>query len=354
MTHFLITGHTGFKGSWLTSLLVQMGHKVSGLALDPESPSLFEACGLHTRYVYDVRCDIRDRQATQRTIAQIQPDVMVHLAAQPLVLKSFEEPRRTIETNVNGTLNVLEAVSLTESIRASLIVTTDKVYRKSPSRRTFSEGDPLGGDDPYSASKAMADIATRSWVLSFPSPPTAIARAGNVIGGGDYGRDRLIPDIVAAFAQGTEVQLRFPSAVRPWQHVLDCLGGYLVLIDALLSGSIDAPGEAWNVGPDDGHYATVEELTEIAFRMWGTSQRWSIDPTHGPTENSWLALNSDKLRSALGWSGRLDLEEATAWTIEWYQRVFRGEDPTTVTTRQVAAYLEKLHIDLDRLSTESA
>ncbi len=244
--HYLITGHTGFKGPWLVLLLLSRGHQVSGLALNPDDGSLFQRAGLTEHLVSDFRVDIRDAEATAAAVKAAAPDVVVHMAAQSLVRESYRNPRYTYETNAIGTLNVLEAVGATPSVRAHVVITTDKVYRNVDQEAGYVETDPLGGDDPYSASKAMADLLAQSWIRSFPGVPTAIARGGNVIGGGDVSHDRLLPDLVAAYADGRAPQLRFPRAVRPWQHVLDCLNGYLVLADALLTGS--GLGQ-WNFGP---------------------------------------------------------------------------------------------------------
>ncbi|MFZ4497882.1 MAG: CDP-glucose 4,6-dehydratase, partial [Candidatus Nanopelagicales bacterium] len=229
--HYLVTGHTGFKGAWMTMWLTSQGHQVSGLALDPEPGALFETAKLHPLLAHDIRADIRDSANVMDALRVTAPDVVIHLAAQPLVRESYLNPRWTFETNVMGTMNVLEAVQQTPSVKTQLIITTDKVYRNVNQVAGYVEPDPLGGDDPYSASKAMADLLTHSWVTSFGGPPTAVARAGNVIGGGDVCKDRLIPDVIAALASGKAPVLRYPNAVRPWQHVLDCINGYLMLVD---------------------------------------------------------------------------------------------------------------------------
>jgi len=214
--HYLITGHTGFKGAWLTIWLESLGHEVSGISLDPLSGSLFETANLSDLLANDFRLDIRDAPAVRATISKTSPDVVFHMAAQPLVRESYKDPRGTFETNVMGTLNVLEAVSATPSVKAHVVITTDKVYRNVNQVAGYKETDPLGGDDPYSASKAMADILTHSWVTSFGGPPTAIARAGNVIGGGDVSPDRLLPDLLTSYSAGIAPTLRYPEAVRPW------------------------------------------------------------------------------------------------------------------------------------------
>jgi CDP-glucose 4,6-dehydratase len=334
--HYLVTGHTGFKGAWLTMMLSELGHMVSGIALDPEPESLFESANVSELLQSDFRQDIRDGDALAKTVRSCSPDVVMHLAAQPIVRESYIDPRGTVETNVIGTMNVLDAVRGTTSVQAQVIVTTDKVYRNSNQRAGYVESDPLGGHDPYSASKAMADILTESWVLSFEGPPTATARAGNVIGGGDMSADRLLPDLVRAFRSGDVACLRYPDAVRPWQHVLDCLNGYLDLANALLAGGGQG---AWNFGPGDQGLVTVGNLANSVAEMWGTSARW--EATHGqePHEATLLALDSHRAESELGWRNHLDYSDAVAWTVSWYQRVCAGEAPRQVTQEQIAAFI---------------
>ena len=333
--HFLVTGHTGFKGPWLTLLLLSRGHQVSGLALDPEQGSLFERAGLARRLVSDLRVDIRDAAATADAVRSIAPDVVVHMAAQSLVRESYRAPRYTYESNVMGTLNVLEAVAATPSVRAHVVLTTDKVYRNVNQEAGYVESDPLGGGDPYSASKAMADLLTQSWIRSFPGSPTAIARAGNVIGGGDVSRDRLLPDLVAAYAVGRAPLLRFPGAVRPWQHVLDCLNGYLTLADALLDGS--GLGE-WNFGPGRDAFVEVGEVATLSAELWGGGAHWDRQPGDHPHEANLLALDSTKAQRELGWRNRLGFGDAVTWTIDWARRVHDGADPLAVTQKQIDAF----------------
>ena len=331
--HYLVTGHTGFKGTWLTLLLVGRGHRVTGLALDPAEGSLFRRTGLADRLVSDFRVDIRDTEATAAAMSTAAPDVVVHMAAQSLVRESYRNPRYTYETNAIGTLNVLEAVAATPSVRAHVVVTTDKVYRNIDQEAGYVETDPLGGDDPYSASKAMADLLAQSWIRSFPGSATAIARAGNVIGGGDIGR--LLPDLTAAYARGQVPRLRFPRAVRPWQHVLDCLNGYLTLVDALLDGS--GRGQ-WNFGPGRDSFVEVGQVATLAAELWGGGARWDIDDRDHPHEANLLALDSSKAQRELGWHNRLGFRDALEWTIDWEQRVHAGGDPLTVTREQIAAF----------------
>lgn len=333
--HYLITGHTGFKGPWLILLLLSRGHRVSGLALDPDGGSLFERAELAGKLVSDLRVDIRDTEATTSAVQQAAPDVVIHMAAQSLVRESYREPRVTYETNAMGTLNVLEAVAATPAVRAHVVLTTDKVYRNVNKEAGYVETDPLGGDDPYSASKAMADLLTQSWIRSFPGSPTAIARAGNVIGGGDVSHERLMPDLATAYANGNAPLLRFPKAVRPWQHVLDCLNGYLTLADALLAGA--GLGE-WNFGPGRDSFVEVGEVATLVADRWGGGAHWEHQPGYHPHEANLLALDSAKAHRELGWRNRLGFRDAVTWTVDWYRRVHDGEDPLSVTQEQIAAF----------------
>ena len=339
--HVLITGHTGFKGSWLALLLTELGHTVSGVALDPEPVSLFGQARIEERLAHDIRADIRDPSTMTGALDAAQPDVLIHMAAQPLVRESYAHPRLTMETNVMGTLNVLEAAGGTDTLRATVIVTTDKVYRNVGRHAGYLEDEPLGGDDPYSASKAMADLLTHSWVTSFAGSPTAIVRAGNVIGGGDYSRDRLIPDIVAALNRGEKVRLRYPEAVRPWQHVLDCLNGYLMIAEHVLATDARDAG-AWNIGPGADSFVTVAEVSSLVGRLWGTDQAWEPAGGEHPDEAALLALDAGKARDQLGWQNTLDFAAAVEWTTDWYMQVTRGEDPLAVTLAQIQQFTPRM------------
>ena len=333
--HYLVTGHTGFKGSWLSLLLLQRGHTVSGLALDPPAGGLFETAALSRRLQHDKRVDIRDAAATATAIADIAPDIVIHLAAQPLVRESYREPRVTIETNVIGTLNVIEAVSATASVKAHVVITTDKVYRNVDQEAGYVESDPLGGDDPYSSSKAMADLLTQSWVTSFPGIPTAVARAGNVIGGGDVSADRLLPDLINSYAGGSAPVLRYPAAVRPWQHVLDCVNGYVVLADALLAGN--GLGE-WNFGPGRESFVDVGTIATLVGELWGSDAQWTRDPGTHPHEANLLALDATKAETELDWHNRLTFTESIAWTVDWARAQAAGADSYATTIEQIAAF----------------
>lgn len=334
--HYLVTGHTGFKGSWLVLLLKSRGHKVSGLSLDPLPGSLFETANISELLEYDFRSDIRDSALTEELFKQCAPDVVMHLAAQPLVRYSYQHPRETFETNAMGTLNVLEATSKTPSVRAQLIVTTDKVYKNVNRVDGYKEDEPLGGDDPYSSSKAMADLLTQSWVRSFPGVPTAIGRAGNVIGGGDVSADRLIVDLMMNAVADKATSIRFPSAVRPWQHVLDCLNGYLALVDALLSG--DGKGE-WNFGPGPQGFVTVAEMADLALEHWGNAPTWvDVSDQSQLHEAELLALDATKAETVLGWNNKLSVETSVEWTVEWYKRFAAGDSARELTLNQIELF----------------
>ena len=330
--HFLITGHTGFKGAWLSLILRQRGHLVSGISLAPEVGSLFEGANIGKHLANDIRCDIRDLTKLTTRFKEINPDVVIHLAAQALVRESYRNPIVTFETNVIGTLNVLQASQQIGQLKAQLIVTTDKVYKNISKSTGYVETEGLGGQDPYSASKAMADMATQSWLSSFENAPTAIARAGNVLGGGDVCADRLMPDLIHSYSSGIMPKLRAPNSVRPWQHVLDCLNGYLTLVDAVIENKADG---AWNFGPDENQSKTVADVANIAAKVWGVEKSWENDSGNHPHEASMLILNSNKARTNLGWSDKLSFEETIEWTTNWYKNVNSGKDPLEETLKNI-------------------
>jgi CDP-glucose 4,6-dehydratase len=335
--HYFITGHTGFKGAWLALMLTQQGHTVSGLALEPAPGSLYERARLSELLLRDLRVDIRDGDATQQAITAVEPDVVLHLAAQPLVRESYRDPRYTYETNTLGTLNVLQAVEHTPSVKAQVIITTDKVYRNVNQMWGYRESDPLGGFDPYSASKAAADLITQSWMAgSGCRVPTAIARAGNVVGGGDVCADRLMVDLIAAFSTGQAVRLRYPEAVRPWQHVLDCLNGYLDLTDALLRG--ESSGEAFNFGPGTRSFVSVGDVATAVASLWGTDSIVEVDEGTHVHEATLLSLDSRKAELALGWRNKLQFDDALAWTVTWEKQVRAGEDARAVSVAQISEF----------------
>ena len=336
--HYLITGHTGFKGTWLSSLLLAQGHKVSGISLDPEPESLFNQTNIKEQIEYDFRIDIRNADALKSAIQEIQPEIVIHLAAQPLVRRSYAEPELTFETNFGGTLNVLSAITPLRCLKACLIITTDKVYQDTNSKVAYVETDALGGSDPYSASKSAADILTQSWIKSIPAPPIAIARAGNVIGGGDWSLDRLVPDSVTAILSKEDIVLRNPDAIRPWQHVLDCLNGYLSLVDSMLSQETEV---TWNFGPLPESIRTVKDVAESLIRNWGVSNskvRVETDKNQ-LKESNFLLLNSSKSREKLGWADILDFEETMRWTTSWYKSHSEGVSAETLLAEQVSRFI---------------
>ena len=333
--HFLITGHTGFKGAWLTLLLVERGHTVSGVSLDPPANSLFRMARVSEFLKHDITRDVRDYSALKKDIERVKPDFLIHMAAQSLVRKSYKLPLETFETNVNGTLNLLSASEEISNLRGRLVITTDKVYKNFDKIEGYTESDPLGGSDPYSASKSMADIATQSWSITFPKVPTAIARAGNVIGGGDFSEDRLIPDIIMELGDNKVPKLRFPNSIRPWQHVLDCLNGYLLLVDNMLV--LKTRGE-WNFGPKKEVNKSVGQVTSKILELWGTIPNWIETDEVNPPESNFLALDSSKARLKLGWQDKLNFDGAIGWTVDWYKRVREGADPLTETVSQIREF----------------
>jgi CDP-glucose 4,6-dehydratase len=334
---YLVTGHTGFKGAWLALMLTRQGHTVSGLALEPAQGSLYERARISELLLHDLRVDIRDGAATLAALAAVEPEVVLHLAAQPLVRESYRDPRYTYETNTLGTLNVLLAVEQTPTVKAQVVITTDKVYRNENQIWGYRECDPLGGVDPYSASKAAADLITQSWMKTSGSGvPTAIARAGNVIGGGDVCADRLMVDLVAAFSGGQPVQIRSPESVRPWQHVLDCLEGYLQLTAALLRG--ESSGEAFNFGPGTESFVQVGAVAAEVASLWGADALVEIDPGPHVHEAALLALDSRKAELRLGWRSRVAFHQALEWTIAWEKAVRSGGDARSLTIDQISEF----------------
>lgn len=332
----LVTGHTGFKGGWLSLWLAQMGAQVSGLALAPDTrPALFDQLDLAAITDHALG-DIRDAQAVQARVADTAPEVVFHLAAQPLVLRGYEAPVETWETNVSGTLHLLDALSRARRPVTLVIVTSDKVYENREWEHPYREQDRLGGHDPYSASKAACELLAASWRDSFGGDlRIATARAGNVIGGGDWAENRIVPDIMRALQAGEPVALRNPQAVRPWQHVLEPLSGYLRLARMLAEDASLA--RAWNFGPATGDFRTVQELTETALARWPGAWR---DASRGdaPHEAGLLAVASDLARDRLGWVPRWDFPQAVARTVDWYRGVADGADALGLARAQIADY----------------
>jgi CDP-glucose 4,6-dehydratase len=341
----LLTGHTGFKGSWLALWLLELGAQVTGVALPPESrPNLFEQLALE-RHLDHRLADIRDPAPLADLVRQTRPEVVLHLAAQPLVRRSYAEPMATWATNVMGTIHLLEALRLLEQPCSAVLVTTDKVYRNNEWLYGYRENDPLGGHDPYSSSKAAAEIAIASWRASFcgsqahqsPHLRLASARAGNVIGGGDWAADRIVPDAMRALAAGEPIGVRNPAATRPWQHVLEPLGGYLLLAERLCGD----PGlaTAFNFGPQLEANRSVRELVEEALQHWPGHWEDRSDPS-APHEASLLNLVIDKAHHQLGWSPRWDFASTVERTVLWYRRHNQGQIAALECCRaDLAAYI---------------
>jgi CDP-glucose 4,6-dehydratase len=342
----LLTGHTGFKGAWLSLWLQALGARVSGLAPGPPTrPSLYELAGIAAGMELERDCDVRDAEALRGALREARPEVVLHLAAQPMVRRSLRDPALTYAVNVLGTVNVLEAVRLQAGdVRAVVVVTSDKCYENPGDRsRRFVEGDPLGGSDPYSSSKACAELVTASYRRSFFStedaPRLASARAGNVIGGGDWGEDRLIGDIVRAVRARETVKVRNPDAVRPWQHVLNPLSGYLLLAQELCTSSPAAhAAQAWNFGPRDGDARTVGWIVERLEALWGGALRWELDGAENPPEASHLALDSSKAERELGWRAEWDLGEALQRIVQWHEAERGGEDMRGTSLAQIERF----------------
>lgn len=334
-----MTGHTGFKGSWLSLWLQDMGADLIGFALPPDTdPALFVeasvADGMDSRYG-----DIRDLGTVSKAIAEYGPDIVIHMAAQPLVRESYENPVDTYATNVMGTVNVLEAVRQAGSVRAVVNVTTDKCYENREWVWGYRETDPMGGHDPYSSSKGCAELVAAAYRRSFLDAGginLASARAGNVIGGGDWAKDRLIPDILKAFAADEPVIIRNPSATRPWQHVLEPLSGYLLLAQNLYEAADFADG--WNFGPRDEDAKPVDWIVEKMADIWSGAAEWSIDQSVNPHEAQLLKLDISKADAKLGWKPRWSLERALKETIGWHEAWLQGSDIRSTCLQQIKAY----------------
>lgn len=335
----LVTGHTGFKGSWLCLWLQMMNAEVAGYALDPPSkPYHFDLLDFKMK---DIRGDIRDSEKLAREIKTFRPDIVFHLAAQPLVRRSYLNPIETWSTNVIGTANLLEACRNLPEVKAVIVITTDKVYANNEWPWGYRETDKLGGHDPYSASKAAAELVVNSYRKSFysthPVQLLATARAGNVIGGGDWSTDRLIPDLVRSIQSGSNLQIRSPLATRPWQHVLECLSGYLLLGKKLLEGRAEF-ADAWNFGPDPNSNKSVTEVLTSLKRYWPII-KWHQVLDIQPHEANLLYLDSAKAKQQLQWYPIWTFEEGLSATAEWYSAFI--ENNTVLSRRQLAAFVKK-------------
>jgi CDP-glucose 4,6-dehydratase len=337
----LVTGHTGFKGAWLALWLERLGARVEGLALEPATtPSLHALLG----EVVDP-LDLRDADAVSARVGEADPEVVFHLAARSLVRPAFADPVGTYEVNVVGTANLLEAVRALSGVRAVVVVTSDKVYAPEGDDRPHTEDSPLGGVEPYSTSKASAELVASAYRHGYFTPAAvglATARAGNVIGGGDWALDRIVPDVLRAVERSEPVALRRPEAVRPWQHVLDPLHGYLLLAERLLERPADTP-PALNFGPDPAESCSVAELVERVTEALGGKPGWRRDEqASAAPETATLRLDASRAKAELGWSPALGLDDAITWTVAWHAAHARGEDVREVTTRQLADYEQRL------------
>ncbi len=341
-TKVFITGHTGFKGSWLSLLLNRLGAEVYGYALSPTTnPSLFEQAEV-SKEISSTVGDVRNLDNLKKSLTDFQPEIVLHLAAQSLVRESYTDPVTTFETNIMGTVNILEAVRNLQSVKALIIVTSDKCYKNKEQDNGYVETDELGGHDPYSNSKACAELVIDSYQSSFFSSlkniNIASVRAGNVIGGGDWAIDRLIPDLIRSFISHQQTKIRNPNAIRPWQHVLDPLSGYLLLAEKLASAPVYSG--AWNFGPNISDAKPVAWIADDLTQRWGNDAHWTEDDNEHLKETHTLHLDSSKARNALGWSPRLHLDQALEWTLDWYQAYSRNESLRSFTESQIQHYLK--------------
>lgn len=337
-----VTGHTGFKGAWLALMLSRLNARATGYSLAPPTrPSLFDIVQA-AHFIDDIRGDVRDLDALRAAMKEATPEIVIHMAAQPLVRESYADPVGTYSTNVMGTVNVLEAARSAASVRGVLIVTTDKCYENREWIWGYRETDALGGRDPYSNSKACAELVTGAYRDSFFSAEQEVrilsARAGNVIGGGDFAADRILPDALRAFVAGRPLMVRNPGAVRPWQHVLEPLCGYLALIEKALTSNTRIDG-SYNFGPGPGSEKSVEALLEKFTAAWGRNARWERDGGDHPHEARLLRLDTSKVRETLGWTTALDFDQTAQWTAAWYRAFAEKNDMLETTLEQIDRYL---------------
>jgi CDP-glucose 4,6-dehydratase len=335
----LLTGHTGFKGAWAALWLARLGAKVTGFALPPNSdPSLFELARVDGDLT-SILGDLRDRDAVKAAVKSADPQIVLHMAAQPIVRRAITDPIETIASNVLGTAHLLDALRDVANLNSVVVVTSDKVYANDDKTHAFTETDPLGGKDPYSASKAAAEMVTRAFADTYFAQRgvrVVTARGGNVIGGGDYAADRIVPDIIRAVAKGERPVIRMPHAIRPWQHVLDCICGYLLYAQALQLNA--TPPRTLNFGPAPGKPITVGALTEVILAALGHNAEFHYQPDVTSVEMKTLEIDASKAREVLGWTDRLPGESAPRWTAEWYNANYEGTDPRAATLAQLERY----------------
>jgi CDP-glucose 4,6-dehydratase len=341
----LVTGHTGFKGSWLSLWLQSLGANVLGYALPPPTqPSLFEVAHVADGMT-SITGDVRDLEHLQTVIAEHRPEIIIHMAAQPLVRYSYEDPIETYSTNVMGTVNMLEAVRHSESVRVVVSITSDKCYKNKEWFWGYRENEPMGGRDPYSSSKGCAELVISAYRNSYFSAKdyqhhrvaVASTRAGNVIGGGDWAKNRLIPDIMTAIMENRPVIIRNPNAIRPWQHVLEPLNGYLCLAEQLWAHGLKFT-QAWNFGPNSEDAKTVSWIVEYLTNLWGEGAHWELDSAQHPHEDTYLKLDCSKATSLLGWSPKLRLSVALEWIVEWYRGYRQNKNMRCLTEAQITRF----------------
>lgn len=339
----LITGHTGFKGAWLSQWLIEMGAKVSGIALDPKTtPNLYDILNLNSKMKSYIS-DITEYETVDDIVRREEPEIILHLAAQALVHDSYDDPIGTLKANIIGTSNLLQSVRGSKTVKVLVNVTSDKCYQNDELSIAFIETDRMGGNDIYSCSKGCSELITNAFRKSFYETHQAVlvtARAGNVIGGGDWSKNRLVPDIIKAFGCGQTVNLRNPLSIRPWQHVLEPLSGYLLLAEKVYKNGKEYEG-AWNFGPGSAGEITVQELTKRISDVWGEDSQWAITENTFPLESNFLKLDCAKSIKYLGWNPRLSIEETIAWTAGWYKRMFQKDDMEAYTRRQIKDYMER-------------
>ena len=337
----LITGHTGFKGSWLTIWLKKLGADITGFSKSiPTNPNLFEISNIEAE-INSINGDVQDYQFLKETITKVEPEIVFHMAAQSLVIKSYSDPIETYSTNVMGTVNLLNAIRETKKSKIVINVTSDKCYENNESLEGYKEDDPMGGHDPYSSSKGCSELITKSFRESFFNSNTkenvalASVRAGNVIGGGDWAENRLIPDIIRSIKNNESVNIRNPNAVRPWQHVMDPLNGYISLAEKLYDNQTFSEG--WNFGPEKNEIKSVSWIINKFDELWKSKIDWIVqnNQLHEATN---LILNCQKAKSRLGWNSKINLETTLKWTIEWYEKFYGGEDMKKITEEQIKKF----------------
>lgn len=345
----LVTGHTGFKGSWLSIWLHELGAEVIGIGLDPfTGRDNYVLSGIGKKIKADIRADIRDGQRMKEIFSEYRPEIVFHLAAQPLVRLSYEKPVETYETNVMGTINIMEAIRSTESVKTAVMITTDKCYENKEQIWGYRENEPMGGYDPYSSSKGAAEIAISSWRRSFFNPSDygdkhhvsiASVRAGNVIGGGDWALDRIIPDCIKALEAGKDINIRSPKAIRPWQHVLEPLSGYMLLAQKMWNEPVKYC-EGWNFGPLPESISTVWEVASKVVENYGSGKLNDVSDPNALHEAKLLMLDISKAKFRLGWEPRMSISQCVELTVDWYKR-YKTEDVYEVCLQQINRYVNK-------------